>query len=200
MRLALSLSAVLTVAAAGCTPPTSPDPRIEAAEAKMIEILDAAQSATDAEHLTEIAWYDAENLYKIIDGMAPQFVDAGFVLLVHSEWRDKESEGPGYVELDLYDMGSPDGAALVFDEPDPGSPGLPLPGGVKAYAGDALIEFRTGRYYVKLAARRNPAGQQTLLQDLASAVAEAAAPAPEKVSGTFLPASSPTVATLQKST
>jgi hypothetical protein len=175
MRLALSLSAVLTVAAAGCTPPTSPDPRIEAAEAKMTEILDAAQSATDAERLTEIAWYDAENLYKIIDGMAPQFVDAGFVLLVHSEWRDKESEGPGYVELDLYDMGSPDGAALVFDEP-PEAEALPLPGGVKAYAGDALIEFRTDRYYVKLTARRDPAGQQTLLQDLASAVAEAAAP------------------------
>ena len=199
MRLALSLSAVLAVAAAGCTPPAPPDVQIEAAEARIIEILDAIQSATDAERLSEIAWYDAENLYKIIDGMAPEFVDAGFVLLVHAEWRDKESEGPGYVELDLYDMGSPQGSALVFDEPEAAST-LLLPGGVKAYAGDALIEFRTDRYYVKLTARRDPAGQQTLLRDLASAVAEAAAPAPEKVSGTFLPASSPTVATLQKST
>jgi hypothetical protein len=175
MRLALGLLTLLAVAAAGCTPPASPDPRIEAAEAKMIEILDAIQSATDAERLTEIAWYNAENLYKVIDGMAPQFVDAGFVLLVHAEWRDKESKGPGYVELDLYDMGSPDGPALVFDEPDAAN-SLPLPGGVKAYAGDAMIEFRTGRYYVKLTARRDPAGQQTLLRDLASAVAEAAAP------------------------
>jgi len=175
MRLALSLLTVLAVAAAGCTPPASPDPQIEAAEAKMTEILDAIQSATDAERLTEIAWYDAENLHKYINGMAPEFVDAGFVLLVHAEWRDKESEGPGYVELDLYDMGSPDGAVLVFDEP-PEAEALPLPGGVKAYAGDAMIEFHTDRYYVKLAARRDPAGQQTLLRDLASAVAEAAAP------------------------
>jgi len=175
MRLALSLSAVLAVAAAGCTPPAQPNARIEPAEAKMTEILDAAQSATDAERLTEIAWYDAENLYKVINGMAPEFVDAGFVLLVHSEWRDKESEGPGYVELDLYDMGSPDGATLVFDEP-PEAEALPLAGGVKAYAGDAMIEFRTDRYYVKLTARRDPAGQQTFLRDLASAVAEAAAP------------------------
>jgi len=176
MRLVLSLSAVLAVAAAGCTPPAPPDARIEAAEAKMLEILDTIQSATDAERLTEIAWYDAENLYKVIDGMAPQFVGAGFVLLAHTEWRDKGSEGPGYVELDLYDMGSPQGSALVFDEPDPGSPGLLLPGGVKAYAGDAMIEFRTDRYYVKLTARRDPAGRQTFLRDLASAVAEAAAP------------------------
>jgi len=175
MRLALSLSAVLAVAAAGCTPPASPDVQIEAAEAKMIKILDAIQSATGAERLTEIAWFDAENLHKYINGMAPQFVDAGFVLLAHTEWRDKGSEGPGYVELDLYDMGSPDGAALVFNEPEAAS-ALLLPGGVKAYAGDALIEFRTGRYYVKLTARRDPAGRQTLLRDLAEAVAEAAAP------------------------
>jgi len=179
MRAALAAGIAAVVAAAGCTPPAPHDARIGAAEAKMIEILDAAQSATGAERLTEIAWFDAENLHKYINGMAPQFVDAGFVLLVHAEWRERESEGPGYVELDLYDMGSPDGAALVFNEPDPGSPGLLLPGGVKAYAGDALIEFRTDRYYVKLTARRDPAGRQTLLRDLASAVAETAAPVPE---------------------
>ena len=63
----------------------------------------------------------------------------------------------------------------VFDEP-PEAEALPLAGGVKAYAGDAMIEFRTDRYYVKLTARRDPAGQQTLLRDLAEAVAEAAAP------------------------
>jgi hypothetical protein len=176
MRAALAAGIAAVVAAAGCTPQASPDPRIEAAEAKMIEILDAIQSATDAERLTEIAWYDAENLHKYINGMAPRFVGAGFVALAHSEWRKANSKGPGYVELDLYDMGSPQGSALVFDEPDPGSPGLPLPGGVKAYVGDAMIEFRTDRYYVKLTARRDPAGQQTLLRDLASAVAEAAAP------------------------
>jgi hypothetical protein len=48
---------------------------------------------------------------------------------------------------------------------------------VKAYAGDAMIEFRTDRYYVKLTARRDPAGWQTLLRDFAAAVAEAAATA-----------------------
>jgi len=174
MRFFLSLSATVVLAAAGCTQSAPPDARIEAAEAKMTEILDAAQSATDAERLTEIAWYDAENLHKYINGMAPRFVDAGFVLLAHTEWRDKESKGPGYVELDFYDMGSPDGASLVFDEPTEAE-ALPLPGGVKAYAGDAMIEFRTDRYYVKLTARRDPAGQQTFLRDLAAAVAEAAA-------------------------
>jgi len=177
MRAALAAGIAAVVAAAGCTPPASPDLRLEKPQAAMTAILSAAQEATGAEGVTNIAWYDAGNLHQYIDGMAPEFVDAGFVLLVHSEWREKESEGPGYVELDLYDMGSPQGSALVFDEPDPGSPGLPLPGGVKAYAGDAMIEFHTDRYYVKLTARRNPAGQQTLLRDLAAAVAEAAAPA-----------------------
>jgi len=177
MRAALAAGIAAVVAAAGCTPQAPPDARIEAAEAKMIEILSAAQSATDAERLTEIVWYDAENLHEYINGMAPEFVDAGFVLLAHTEWRDKGSGGPDYVELDLYDMGSPQGSALVFDEPEAAS-ALPLPGGVKAYAGDSLIEFRTGRYYAKLTARRDPAGQQMLLRDLASAVADAAAQAP----------------------
>jgi len=175
MRWFLSLSAALVLASAGCKQSASPDPRIEQSQAAMTAILSTAQDATDAERLTEVAWYDAENLYKTIDGMAPQFVDAGFVLLAHTEWRDKGSEGPGYVELDLYDMGSPQGSALVFDEPAAAST-LLLPGGVKAYAGDAMIEFRAGRYYARLGARRDPAGQQTLLRNLAAAVAEAAAP------------------------
>jgi hypothetical protein len=174
MRLVLSLSAVLAVAAAGCTPQASPDARIEAAEAKMIEILDAIQSATDAERLSEIAWYDAENLHKYINGMAPRFVGAGFVVLAHTEWRDKRDEGPGYVELDFYDMGTPRGAMAVFEDPQP-EKAVALPGGGAAYAAAGMIEFRTDRYYVKLTARRDPAGQQTLLRALASAVAEAAA-------------------------
>ena len=199
MRWFLSLSAALILAPAGCKQSAPPEVRIEAAEARMIEILDAAQSAADAERITEIAWYDAENLHEYINGMAPKFVDAGFVSLAHTEWRDKGYEGPGYVELDLYDMGSLEGAALVFDEP-PEAEALPLPGGVKAYADDTLIEFCTDRYYVRLTARLDPAGRQTLLRDLASAVAEAAATPGKKVSGTFLPAFSPTIAMLHKST
>jgi hypothetical protein len=178
MRFFLSLSATLVLAVTGCTSPAAPDAGLDAAQAAMTDLLAAARAATDAERLTEVAWYDAGNLHKYINGMAPQFTDAGFVLLSHTEWRDKESEGPGYVELDLYDMGSPEGAALVFDEPNAAN-SLPLPGGVKAYAGDATIEFRAGRYYTKLTSRRDPAGEQTLLRDLAAAVAEAAAPATE---------------------
>jgi len=175
MRATLALILVACAVLAGCDGGEEGPAPDESAQAAITGILDATQVSTGAECLGKVAWYDAENLYKVIDGMAPEFVDAGFVLLVHAEWRDKESEGPGYVELDLYDMGSPDGAALVFDEPD-AAKSLPLPGGVKAYAGDAMIEFRTDRYYVKLTARRDPAGQQTLLRDFAAAVAEAAAP------------------------
>jgi len=177
MRATLALILVACAVLAGCDGGEEGPAPDESAQAAITGILDATQVSTGAECLGKVAWYDAGNLHQYIDGMAPEFVDAGFVLLVHSEWREKESEGPGYVELDLYDMGSPQGSALVFDEPDPGSPGLPLPGGVKAYAGDAMIEFHTDRYYVKLTARRDPAGQQTLLRDLAAAVAEAAAPA-----------------------
>ena len=177
MRATLGLIIVACAVLAGCDGGEEGPAPDESAQAAITGILDATQVSTGAECLGKVAWYDAENLHKYINGMAPQFVDAGFVLLVHAEWREKESEGPGYVELDLYDMGSPDGAALVFNEPDPGSPGLLLPGGVKAYAGDALIEFRTDRYYVKLTARRDPAGRQMLLRNLASAIAEAAAPA-----------------------
>jgi len=178
MRATLALILVACAVLAGCDGGEEGPAPDESAQAAITGILDATQVSTGAECLGKVAWYDAENLHQHINGMAPQFVDAGFVLLAHTEWRDKGSEGPGYVELDLYDMGSPQGSALVFDEPDPGSPGLPLPGGLKACAGDAMIEFRTDRYYAKLTARRDPAGQQALLRALAAAVAEAAAQAP----------------------
>jgi len=177
MRATLALILVACAVLAGCDGGEEGPAPDESAQAAITGILDATQVSTGAECLGKVAWYDAENLHQHINGMAPQFVDAGFVLLAHTEWRDKGSEGPGYVELDLYDMGSPDGAALVFDEP-PEAEALPLPGGVKAYAGDALVEFRAGRYYARLTARRDPAGQQALLRALAAAVAEAAAQAP----------------------
>jgi len=174
MRTTLALSIATLATLAGCgggDQDASPD---EAARAAIVEILDAVEAGTGADRPTDTAWFTPETLHEYINGMAPRFVDAGFVLLAHSEWRDRESEGPGYVELDLYDMGSPDGAARVFDEPTEAE-ALALPGGVKAYAGDALIEFRADRYYVILTARRHPAGRRTLLRNLASAVAEAAA-------------------------
>jgi hypothetical protein len=176
MRATLALIIVACAVLAGCDGGEEGPAPDESAQAAITGILDATQVSTGAECLGKVAWYDAGNLHQYIDGMAPRFVEAGFVLLAHTEWRDKGAEGPGYVELDLYDMGSPDGASLVFDEP-PEAKAIPLPGGVKAYAGDAMIEFRTDRYYVKLTARRDPAGQQTLLRDLAAAVAEAATPA-----------------------
>ncbi|HUW99970.1 MAG: DUF6599 family protein [Phycisphaerae bacterium] len=170
--VALLIGALAALAAlAGCGTGEQGAVPDEAAQAAIVEILQAAQAQTQADRVAEIVWYTPETLHEYINGMAPRFVEAGFVILAHTEWRDREDEGPGYVELDLYDMGTAGGAAAVFDEPDAAN-SLPLPGGVKAYAGDAMIEFRTGRYYVKLTSRRDPEAQEPLLKELAEAVAE----------------------------
>ena len=175
MRTTLALNIGAIVALAGCGTGEQGAAPDEAAQAAIVEILDAAQ--TQADRVAEIVWYTPETLHKYINGMAPRFVDAGFVILAHTEWRDKREEGPGYVELDLYDMGTPAGPMAVFEAPGPGE-AVALPGGVSAYADAGTIEFIAGHYYVSLAPRRDVTSQERLLRALAEAVAEALSPPP----------------------
>jgi hypothetical protein len=182
MRTTMALL-IGALAAAGCgggEHGAAPD---EEAQAAIVEILQAAQADTEADRLAQVAWYAPETLHEYINGMAPRFVEAGFVALAHTEWRDREDEGPGYVELDLYDMGTPEGARAVFEAPEPGE-AVALPGGVSAYADAGTIEFVAGRYYVKLTARRDVAAQAPLLKELAEAVAEVlAGETPDPIAG-----------------
>ncbi len=189
MRTTVALLIGTLAAPAGCgggdqgALPPQDAAQDEAAQAAIVEILQAAQAQTQADRVAEIVWYTPETLHEYLNGMAPRFVDAGFVILAHTEWRNKEEEGAGYVELDLYDMGTPRGALAVFEDPQP-EKAVALPGGGAAYAAAGMMEFRAGHYYVRLAARRGAAAQEELLKELAEAVAEVLAEdTPDPIAG-----------------
>ena len=171
MRYALLLATAAALTAAGCSDSQDPTPT-DGPQAEVMKILEAAK-ATGAAPYGKVLWYTRENLYDYINGMAEEFLDAGFVRLSHSEWKAAGTGGKAYVEIDLYDMGSPKGVAAVMTAPPPDKTAEVAPG-VQAYRDEGLCEFAAGRYYIKLTARPDPEGQKALLDTLARAVAEKA--------------------------
>jgi hypothetical protein len=140
--------------------------------AEMMKILEAV-NATGAARQGDVLWYTPEDLYDYINGMAEEYLDAGFVRLSHSEWKAAGAAGNAYVEIDLYDMASPKGVAAVMTAPPQDKTAEVAPG-VKAYRDEGVCEFGAGRYYVRLTARPDAEGQKALLDALARAVAEKA--------------------------
>jgi hypothetical protein len=147
-----------------------------AGKAEMLRIADAV-AAAGAQRTGDLLWYESENLYEYINGAAAAYTDAGFVRLLHSEWRSAGGKEGAYVELDVYDMGTPLGALdILADARTPQTQYLPL--GNEAHQSDDGIDLRVGRYYVKLVARRDIEGQREFLKAIAAAVAKAAPPGP----------------------
>jgi len=182
MRYAILLgSAALIVC--GCNGSEDAAPA-DGPRAEMMKILEAV-NATGAAQQGDVLWYTPEDLYDYINGMAEEYLDAGFVRLSHSEWKAAgaaATTGPhganAYVEIDLYDMASPKGVAAVMTAP-PQDKTADVAPGVKAYRDEGVCEFGAGRYYVRLTARPDVEGQKALLDALARAVAEkASAPRP----------------------
>ena len=176
MRTLIGLAMAAALVIAGCCSADEPaapkNPRDQAQK-----ILDAVGAAADAERTGDITWFGADNLYEYVDGMAAYYVDSGFVLLAHSEWRPRGSKGPAYVELDLYDMGSPEGALDVLGD-SRRKKTMYLEIGNEAHQTNEGVDFRVGRYYAKLVARKDAKGQMPLARALAEAVAKAVPPGP----------------------
>jgi len=172
VRPVLAFLAAATFALAGCGK-VGPAPADRAA---MAAVAQSAAASAAARQVGQITWYTPEDLHEYIDGMAPRYVEAGFRLLAHSEWRaagaDASATSP-YVAADLYDMDAPEYARKVFEDPGAGS--VTLPGGIEAYADPGLIEFPAGRYLVRVQARGK--GQEALVRKLAEALAGALATA-----------------------
>ena len=174
MRYALFLTSAAALLACGCNGSGDGTPT-DGPRANMMNILDAAK-ATGAAPYGDALWYTRDTLYDYINGMAEEYLDAGFVGLAHSEWKAAGATGNAYVEIDLYDMGSPKGVAVVMTAP-PADKTAEIVPGVKAYRDEGVCEFGAGRYYVRLTARPDAEGQKTLLDALARAVAEKASAA-----------------------
>jgi hypothetical protein len=110
-------------------------------------------------------FYSAD-LYRYIDGGAEAYLRRGFVALVHREYKTGALE----LTIDVYDMGSPSGAAAVFAaERSPDSPAAAA--GAEAFSGEGMLNFRQGRYYGKLLAFGDPAKSAPLLEKAARAIA-----------------------------
>jgi hypothetical protein len=169
-------AAALATLLAGCAD-TGADKQAQTEKAReaLVWIVQEAASAAKAKPIGETAWYSPETLHEYMDGAAPAYVEAGFVLLAHSEWKAPDRQDDAYVELDVYDMGSAEGAAKVFEGP-PEDSTLELTPDTKAYLSETGVEFRVGRFYVKVTARRDAAGQRPFVEELARAVVAAAPP------------------------
>jgi len=174
MRLAIGPVLLSTIIAAGCADSEDAAPANDP-KAALMQMLEAAK-ATGATPYGEVLWYTRDNLYDYIDGMAEEYLGAGFVCLAHSEWQAAGAAGSAYVEIDVYDMGSAKGVAAVMTAPPPDKTAEVAPG-VTAYRDEGICEFGAGRYYVRLAARPGPEGQTALLDALARTVAERASAA-----------------------
>jgi len=138
----------------------------------LARILDGVAADVPGQRIGDVMWYEPENLYEYINGMAGYYVDSGFLLLAHSEWGGRDAKEGAYVELDIYDMGSPAGALDVLaDARTPQTQYAAL--GNEAHETDDGMDLRVGGYYVRLVARRDIAGQRDFIKALAAAVAQA---------------------------
>jgi hypothetical protein len=141
-----------------------PESLTAARKARLATLLPGARELA-ARSASAPKFYSAD-LYRYIDGGAEAYHRRGFAALVHREYRT------GAIELtvDLYDMGSPAGAAAVFaDERSPESPAAAA--GAEAVSGEGMLNFRQGRYYGKLLAFGDPAKSAALLERAARAIA-----------------------------
>ncbi len=169
MRCAYVIAALSASALVGCGEGKPPGPPPEA-RSRIEGLLAQVAEDTSAVRVGEADWYTPTNLYEYINGMAPRYVEAGFVLLAHTQWRAADATGDAYVALDVYDMGSPVGAREVLD-PDPSRAGEAVP----AYREPGSVEMAAGRYYIKVTARRDIDGQQPLVDAIESAFRAAGA-------------------------
>ena len=175
MRTLLSVATLAALVLGGCGESEAPTPAGDAERQAMVQILRAVE---DAGHvpLGETAWFTSDNLFEYIDGMAPYFTDSGFERLAHSEWRAADAEGDAYVELDLYDMGSAEGALdILCDSRTDNTAYLDV--GDEAHDTGIGIEMRAGRYYAKIVPRRDVQRQKAFVRSLAETVARAVPPA-----------------------
>jgi hypothetical protein len=175
MRIAMVAGLAAALLACGCSKPESV-PELDP-KAVMTGILDALASPT-AERVGDIGWYDATTLHNYnLNGDDTNYLKCGFERLAHSEWRSPGAKGEGHVDVDLYDLGTPEGALDRFSHPRAQWQEF-LDIGNEAQRTDGGIEVRIGRYFVRVIARQEVSAQRSLVESLARAVAAATPPGP----------------------
>lgn len=99
-------------------------------------------------------WRDAprtflpDTLYEYIDGAADLYFAYGFREVVAADYVRADAQ-PGWVIVEVYDMGAPLHAFGVFGSERPEDPAESLALGAQAYADAGIVAFWQDRYYVK---------------------------------------------------
>lgn len=118
--------------------------------------------------LGPVASYGPENLSDKINGKAELYLSAGFKEMSCRSFTLNEI-GKAYVEVFVYDMGSPQNAYAVFSsQRRPGSSSLPL--AANAYTTGNALFFCQGRFYVEIVCDRASAELQKALETYAAAL------------------------------
>ncbi len=112
--------------------------------------------------------FGPENLSDKIDGKAELYLPAGFKEMSCRKFGLNTAD-KAYVEVFIYDMGSPSNAFAVFSgQRRPGSPTLPLT--ANAYATANALFFTQGRFYVEIVADQSSETLQRSLEAYAKAL------------------------------
>lgn len=112
--------------------------------------------------------YGPDNLSDKINGKADLYLKAGFKEMSCRSFG-LDGAGGAFVEVFLYDMGSPPNAFAVFSgQRRAGSPDLPLT--ANAYASANALFFTKGRFYVEIVADRASEAVQKSLEAYAAAL------------------------------
>ncbi len=102
--------------------------------------------------LAPVESFGPDNLSDKIDGKAELYLPAGFKEMSCRKFGVAAAE-KAYLEVFLYDMGSPQNAFAVFSsQRRPGSPNSPLT--TNAYSTSNALFFTRGKYYVEIVADR----------------------------------------------
>jgi hypothetical protein len=112
--------------------------------------------------------FTPKNLWEYIDGEADLFLAYGFAGLETAQYA-KADDAERSITVDVYDMGAPLNAYGVFSS-ERGEGAKPVAVGAQGYAGDGLVAFWRGSYYVKIATMDTGDAEAAL--SLAAATAE----------------------------
>lgn len=91
--------------------------------------------------------YFPESLFEYINGAAEAYLSYNFEELIVAEYRDKKTEAS--IAVEIYDMGKVKNSFGIYSaERFPDSHFLTL--GIQGYLEEGVLNFLTGKYYVKL--------------------------------------------------
>jgi hypothetical protein len=121
-------------------------------------------TSSEVKPASERKFYSTD-LYEYIDGAADAFLGFNLVAMVHQDYKEQGAD----ITVDIYDMGAPLNAfGMYAAERSPNYQFLPV--GAEGYAGDFMLNFYQGEFYVKLSAFSDNGGRGPDLMPWAQAI------------------------------